>query len=235
MERTMRRVMASVGCVLLMWLLPGCTVGSGDVVTETRSVEGFDEIELRGVGEVVISVDGTETLSIEAEDNIIDGLITDVRDGRLILGTDRPIRPTEDIIFTVTMQALEAIEISGSGAVTVGEFSTSDFDIDVSGSGAAGVSDIVSDSISARISGSGAISISGDTDDLTLSISGSGAFDGEGLEADTGDVNISGSGSATVNVSEDLDANISGSGSVEYLGNPNVSVDTSGSGNVSRR
>ena len=225
----MRREITVVCIIALALLAPACTVGSGEVVTEARG------IDLRGMGEVIITVDGTESLTIEAEDNIIDDLTSEVRNRTLILGTDRPIRPTEDIIFTVTMQALEAIEISGSGAVTVGEFSTSDFDIDVSGSGAANVSDIVSDTVVARISGSGAISISGDTDELDLSISGSGAFDGERLEADTGDVTISGSGSATVNVSEDLDANISGSGNVEYLGNPNVSVDTSGSGNVSRR
>lgn len=231
----MRREITVVCIIALALLAPACTVGSGEVITEARTVEGFDGIDLRGMGEVIITVDGTESLTIEAEDNIIDDLTSEVRSGTLILGTDRPIRPTEDIIYTVTMQALEAIEISGSGAVTVGEFSTSDFDIDVSGSGAANVSDIVSDTVVARISGSGAISISGDTDELDLSISGSGAFDGERLEADTGDVTISGSGSATVNVSEDLDANISGSGNVEYLGNPNVSVDTSGSGNVSRR
>ena len=231
----MRHVTALMACALVALLLPGCTVGSGEVTTETRTVEGFDQIDLRGTGEVRITVDGTESLTIEAEDNIIDQLTSDVRSGTLILGTDRPIRPTEDIIFTVTMDTLEGIEISGSGAVTVSEFTTDDFSVDVSGSGAATVEGIAAETVFARISGSGAVRVTGDTDALDLSISGSGAFDGELLEATTGDVDISGSGSATVNVSETLDVNVSGSGNVEYVGNPSVSVDSSGSGSVSRR
>ena len=226
----------AVACLVALAVLPSaCTVGSGEIVTETRSVEGFDEIDLRGTGEVRITVDGTESRTIEAEDNIIDRLTSDVSGSTLILSADRPIAPTEDIIYTVTMQSLEGIEISGSGAVEVSEFSTEDFSVDVSGSGAASVSDVNAETVFARISGSGAVTISGDADELDLSISGSGSFDGDRLAVDTGDVDISGSGNATVNVSEILDVSVSGSGNVEYLGNPSVSVDSSGSGSVSRR
>lgn len=231
----MRRFITIASCVALAVAVTGCTVGSGEIVTETRSVEGFDEIDLRGTGEVRVTVDGTESLTIEAEDNIIDRLTSEVSGSTLILSTDRPIRPTEDIIYTVTMASLEGIEISGSGAIEVSEFSTDDFAVDVSGSGAASVSDVSAETVFARISGSGAVGITGDADELDLSISGSGSFDGERLSVDTGDVDISGSGSATVNVSEILDVSVSGSGNVEYLGNPSVSVDSSGSGNVSRR
>ena len=231
----MRRGKAVVCLSVLTLLVPACTVGSGEVVTEDRPVEGFDEIDLRGTGEVRITVDGTESLSIEAEDNIIDDLTSEVRSGTLILGTDRPIRPTEDIIYTVTMASLEGVEIAGSGAITVSEFATEDFSVDVSGSGAADIRAIASETVFVRISGSGAVTVTGDTDELDVSISGSGAFDGEGLEADTGDVDVSGSGSAVVDVSETLDVDVSGSGNVEYIGEPNVSVNTSGSGNVSRR
>lgn len=231
----MKNIRIAAAIALLAIPLAGCTVGSGEVVTETRSVEGFHSIDLRGIGEVRITVDGTESLTVEAEDNLIDQLTSDVRGNTLILGTDRPIRPTEDVIFTVTMQTLEGIEISGSGAVTVSEFSTDGFEVDVSGSGSAAVTGIAADDVFAGISGSGAITITGDADSLDLSISGSGAFDGERLAVDVGDVEISGSGSATVNASERLDVVVSGSGSVEYLGNPSVSVNSSGSGSVSQR
>lgn len=215
--------------------LSACTVGSGEVVTEGRSVEGFDGIDLRGSGEVRITVDGTESLTIEAEDNIIDHLTSEVSGSTLILGVDRPISATEDIIYTVTMISLEDIAISGSGAIEVAEFSTEDFAVDVSGSGAATVTDIDAETVTVRISGSGSVTITGDAGELDLSIGGSGSFDGEQMAVDTGDVDISGSGSATVDVREILDVRVSGSGSVEYLGDPSVSIDTSGSGSVSRR
>jgi hypothetical protein len=231
----MRRRKTVVCLSVLTLLVAACTVGSGEVVTETRSVEGFDEIDLRGMGEVNITVDGTESLSIEAEDNIIGDLTSEIRNGTLILGTDRPIRPTEDIIYTVTMASLEGVEISGSGAITVSGFATENFSVDVSGSGAADIRAIAAETVFVRISGSGAVTVTGDTDELDVSISGSGAFDGEGLEADTGNVGVSGSGNAVVDVRETLDVDVSGSGNVEYIGEPTVSVNTSGSGNVSRR
>ena len=231
----MRRIMALVCLTAIAMFIPACTVGSGEIVTETRSVEGFDEIDLRGTGEVRVTVNGTESLTIEAEDNIIDRLTSDVSGSTLILSVDRPIQPTEDIIYTVTMASLEGIEISGSGSIEVSEFSTEDFAVDVSGSGAASISDVNAETVFARISGSGAVSITGDADELDLSISGSGSFDGDELTVDTGDVDISGSGSATVNVSEILDVSVSGSGNVEYRGNPSLSVDSSGSGSVSQR
>lgn len=231
----MRRFIPLASCAALAAILSGCAVGSGEIVTETRSVEGFDEIDLRGTGEVRITVDGTESLAIEAEDNIIGHLTSEIRGSTLVLGVDRPIAPTENIIYTVTMVSLEGIEISGSGTVAVSEFGTEDLSLDVSGSGSADVTDVAAESVFVRISGSGAVTISGDADELDLSISGSGAFDGDRLEATSGDVDISGSGSATVHVSEILDVAISGSGSVEYSGNPSLTVDSSGSGSVSRR
>jgi hypothetical protein len=231
----MRRTTALAAVTATVLLFSACTVGSGEVVTETRSVSGFDEIDLRGTGEVRVTVDGTESLRIEAEDNIIDRLTSDVRGTTLVLGTDRPIRPTEDVIYTVTMVSLEGVEISGSGAITVGEFATEDFSVDVNGSGAATIDDLSAETVFVRISGSGAVTIGGDGEELDLSISGSGAFDGSRLETSIGDVDISGSGSATVNVSETLDVGVSGSGNVEYLGNPSLTVDSSGSGTVSQR
>lgn len=232
----MRRLAIPLSLVVVSILVPACTVGSGEVTTEARAVEDFDQIELNGSGEVRISMGGTETLTIEAEENIIGDLTSEVRNGRLQLGTRRPIQPTEGIVYTITMQTLEGIAISGSGSITVSELSTDILEAEVSGSGSAEISAIAADDVVVMISGSGVVTVSGRTDDLDVIISGSGTFDGERLEASTGTVQISGSGEATVDVFADLDVRVSGSGSVEYLGDPTtVSIDSSGSGNVSKR
>lgn len=47
------------------------TRGSGTVITESRDLSDFNEVVLQGSGEVVVTVDGTEALTIEAEDNIM--------------------------------------------------------------------------------------------------------------------------------------------------------------------
>jgi hypothetical protein len=189
--------------------------GSGNVITETRTVSGFDEIVLSGSGEVVVDINGTESLTIEAEDNIMPLLTTEVHDGRLELSTKSGISPTVTVIYTVSAAELDGVSVDGSGDITV--------------------TGIDADSFDADISGSGQIEATGTTDALDVEISGSGRYTGADLVASVATVSVSGSGHALVNATETLDAEVSGSGTVEYIGDPNVSSSLSGSGDISQR
>jgi hypothetical protein len=189
--------------------------GSGNVISESRVVSGFDEILLSGSGEVLVDVDGTESLTIEAEDNIMPLLTTEVRDGRLELSTKSSISPTMTVVYTISAATLDGLSIDGSGDIT-----------------ATGIN---ADSFNAEISGSGQIEMAGTTDALDVEISGSGRYAGADLIASVGTVSMSGSGHALVNVTDILDAEVSGSGTVEYIGDPNVSSSISGSGDISQR
>jgi len=193
----------------------GCTVGSGDVITESRDVTGFDEIVLLGSGDVIIDVTGTESLEIEAEDNVMPLLTSEVIDGRLELGVEGSITTSRGITYTITAARLVGVTIRGSG--------------DVNGS------DIDAESFEATIEGSGIVDLTGTSSELTVRIGGSGNFDGQDLESATGAVRIDGSGGALVNVAEDLTVTINGSGDVEYIGDPVLHQTINGSGDVSRR
>jgi hypothetical protein len=185
------------------------------VITETRTVSGFDEIVLSGSGEVVVDINGTESLTIEAEDNIMPLLTTEVHDGRLELSTKSRISPTVAVIYTISAATLGGLSIDGSGDITATGINTDSFD--------------------AEISGSGQIEMAGTTDALDVEISGSGRYAGADLVASVATVSMSGSGHALVNVTNILDAEVSGSGTVEYIGDPNVSSSISGSGDISQR
>lgn len=212
------------GAVLLLLLFvtacddvldAGGVRGSGDVITESREVSGFSEIAVLGSGVVVVEVDGTESLTIEAENNIMPLLTTEVRNGRLELGPKSSISPTRQITYTISAAALEGVSISGSG--------------DISATG------VDADSFTVEISGSGRVEPTGTTTELTVEIAGSGDYEGEGLVAQLGEVTVSGSGNVFVNVTDQLDVTISGSGDVRYMGSPSVSSSISGSGEMSQR
>jgi hypothetical protein len=216
----MKRVPVLAASMLMLSVMLGaCSIlgerGSGTMAIETRDVSGFSEVDLSGSGTVLVSVTGTESLTVEAEDNILPLLTTEVRDGRLVLGASQSISPTRDIVYTVTVINLEAVTVSGSGSVTAVDVAAHAFEVDISGSGT-----VTPEGVSER---------------LDVSISGSGAFKGEALVSATGTVSVSGSGGAVVNATDDLDAGVSGSGTVEYIGDPEVSTSISGSGEVSRR
>jgi Putative auto-transporter adhesin, head GIN domain len=190
--------------------------GSGNVITESREVSGFEEIVLDGSGRVEVAVSGSESLTIEAEDNIMPLLETQVRDGRLVLGNTRSISPTVDVVYTITAATLDGLDISGSGVVVATGVDGTDFNVDISGSGNV--------ELEGTLSGL-----------LSVSISGSGEFDGESLSSPEGRVDVSGSGNAVVNVTDSLAVSVSGSGDVSYIGQPTVDSAVSGSGNVSQR
>lgn len=219
-----KRRMVVGGAVLLLLLFvtacddvldAGGVRGSGDVITESREVSGFSEIAVLGSGVVVVEVDGTESLTIEAENNIMPLLTTEVRNGRLELGPKSSISPTRQITYTISAAALEGVSISGSG--------------DISATG------VDADSFTVEISGSGRVEPTGTTTELTVEIAGSGDYEGEGLVAQLGEVTVSGSGNVFVNVTDQLDVTISGSGDVRYMGSPSVSSSISGSGEMSQR
>jgi len=209
--------------------------GSGDMTSETRDVEGFTEIVLEGSGEVNIEMGDSESLTIEAEDNLMSHLTSEVESGRLVLGTSGSIVTTRGIVYTITATELEGITVSGSGDVEASDATAATFSTVISGSGTVDVANLTADRLEVAISGSGDVDVTGNSDELDVEIPGSGSFDGEGFESATGDVSISGSGAAVVNLTETLTANVSGSGSIEYLGNPAVSSTISGSGSIRPR
>ena len=191
--------------------------GSGVVASEPRAAAGFTDVRLAGAGDAVVEQSGTESVTVEAEDNLLPLLETTVENGVLRLGvkdgvgvhTTRPIR------YRVSARTLNAVSVSGSGRVHA--------------------TGIDAERFSASISGSGTAEVAGRADDVRLTVSGSGDFRAADLKARTLRVNISGSGNATVNVSDRLEANVSGSGSVQYLGNPRIDQRVSGSGTVTQR
>jgi hypothetical protein len=216
-----RVLVVGTAAVFLLLALSGCeggvfgVRGSGNVITESRDVSGFSEIALTGSGKVRVDVNGTESLIIEAEDNIMPLLTSEVNGGRLELGAESSISPTTDVIYTVGAIALEGVAVSGSGQATAAGVAAASFDVE--------------------ISGSGRVEPTGTAGTLGVEISGSGRYLGEDLEASVGTVRVSGSGGAVVNVTDDLDVDVSGSGDVQYIGDPRVTESITGSGDISRK
>jgi hypothetical protein len=190
--------------------------GSGNVVSETREVGDFDRIAVESFGTVNVEVGPAASLTVEAEDNVLPLLVTEVDGSTLRLGSEpnTSFRDVEEPVYTITVPSLEEVSISGSGDVTVTGLSN--------------------DTFAATISGSGDIRPAGEAVSLDVSISGSGAFHGEGLAVADAEVDVSGSGSVVVDAADSLDVSISGSGDVRYLGDPVVGRSVSGSGSIER-
>jgi hypothetical protein len=66
-------------------------IGSGEIVTQTIDVSGFQRVTLEGLGDVFIEQGQTESLSVETDENILPLLDIRVRGSELILGTKNAV------------------------------------------------------------------------------------------------------------------------------------------------
>jgi Putative auto-transporter adhesin, head GIN domain len=199
----MRNRLAAVGLAVLLLLSAcgGVVTGSGQVATETRSVSGFTAIDLAGSGEVTVEQGNSESLTIEADDNVMPRLTSEVSDSTLkldkkpgIVNTRSPIR------YRVTVRDLTGVGVSGSGSVR--------------GQG------MTLQSLQVDISGSGRVDLNGSAVEQDIEVSGSGRHEAAELQSQQVTADISGSGQVAVAVSRELRVDISGSGTVTYSGDP---------------
>jgi hypothetical protein len=218
-----RRLLNLPALAFAVALLTGCgqrinigtiVTGSGTAKTETRNVSGFSSVSASGSGTLIIKVAGEESLTIEADDNILPYLTSDVTNGRLELGA----KPDTSLItrigpnYTLMVKSLDSLNLSGSATAII--------------------TGLDADRFTLTISGSSNVTASGRADSLTTNISGSGNFTADALRAKAASVTISGSGKMLVNASDKLAVLVSGSGSVEYIGKPALNLQGGGSGKV---
>ena len=226
-----------VGCDITVGGISSNIVqGSGKVITEQRSVSEVAEVVFAMSGQLFIEQNGSEALTIEADDNIVPLITTDMNGNKLTIAT-RPntgFNTTKQIVFRLSVKDLNSIRSTGSGNIQMGEWNAANAKLEATGSGSMDMNGITAGSIAVSISGSGAVAASGKATGQDVTLSGSGRYDGRQLESTTAKVAISGSGDATVKVSDSLDAKVSGSGSVRYIGNPTVLTSDTGSGKITQ-
>ncbi len=191
--------------------------GSGNVVSETREVSGFDGVTVTGAGNVVIDQTGAESLTITTDDNLLQYITTEVRDGQLVIEFKRGVLfdPVKELTFKVGAKNLNSVQVDGAATVQ-GQ-------------------NIATEKLSVRLNGAGVITLSGTATEQNVVLDGVGAYNGAGLISRRAQVTDNGAGTAVVRVSDRLEASVNGLGSIEYIGNPQVTQQVSGIGTVRQR
>lgn len=215
-----RRSVVVGGAVALGLWLSGCAgelLGSGRLGVEDRDVSGFDAVSVGGGARLVLTLGDREALTVEADENLLPLVESEVRNGRLDLGwrAGASISTSRGLRFDVTARQLGAIAASGGARVEATEIDAPALRVDASGG--------------ARVHAEGRAN----RQDVT--VSGGGGFDGARLRGAAARVRASGGGWAVVDAAEELDAAADGGGWVEYAGEPRVRQETSGGGWVRRR
>ncbi len=208
--------------------------GSGNVISETRVVPTFTDIQADGSYDVVITQDTLQKVVVKTDDNIMPDVKTEVSNGKLRIYFADHHRNYDPTFMTVYISSslIDDVNLSGSGSITsTNQLVTPNPKYTLSGSGNINMS-VQSQSVETNISGSGNVDMSGTAPTAHHTISGSGNISALNLNSDEVNITISGSGDAYVHANNTLDVTISGSGKVRYTGNPQVTTQISGNGNV---
>lgn len=191
----------------------GGVKGSGNIITETRNIADFSKIDVGGVFEVEIVAQKDFSVQIEADDNLLQYIETEVSGDTLEIKTNKRISSKNPIRVKVSAPNIESLEVSGASKVSLANLKNESLNVDASGASK--------------------LKVDGETKDLTIDMSGASRLDAENLKAENVNVDASGASNANVFVSGDLKADLSGASHVTYLGNPqNLQKKTSGASSV---
>lgn len=229
--------------------------GSGNVFSNLRQVSSFDKVDMGARGKLVIELGDEEDLRIEAEDNILEYIETQVHDRTLEIrnSSNVNIEPTEDIRIYLTVKTLEALTVSGRGDVSVpsleadrlsvninsygdlniGNLSTELLYVNLNSFGSLTIENLNAQRLSVDISAMGNLVIQGGrVSNQEIYINDLGKYEASELDSDEAEVHISKLGSVTVSVTDFISAKISGSGTLHYIGSPIVHAEVIGEGTV---
>jgi hypothetical protein len=219
-----------------------------DLIVETREVADFDQVILRGsvcCAEVYIEQGEAESLSVEAEPDVMPRIETRVRDRKLVirlkgswlerlgdLMANDLTRPK--MVFRLGVRKLKALDVYGASYIHASSIDTDSLIVLWRGAGNLMFDSLRAQELQIEQSGAGAIEISGQVNRQLVKLSGVGRYDGSGLRTEHTEVRVTGSSLACVHVEGALNAVVHGIGVVEYSGNPQVHTRVTGAGSVVR-
>jgi predicted small secreted protein len=203
-----KRIYIPAILLLVALLVSGCgfqmVSGSGRIATETRNLSGFTSVSLAGIGNVYLTQGPTESVRIEAEDNLIPYFDTSVQGSTLKIGIkDRymgiSLLPTRPVKFYVTLPKIEAVTLAGSGNIFAGKIQAGAFGISLLGSGNISTDALAATDLDIQLSGSGNIHLGTvSAGQVTANIAGSGDIQVDGLTANKISSKTAGSGNITI-------------------------------------
>ncbi|MGD1889543.1 MAG: head GIN domain-containing protein [Cyclobacteriaceae bacterium] len=196
--------------------------GNGNVLTETRFIAPFSAIVITGSVDVYLSQDEEESITIEADENLLDVIATEIEGNTLRIYEKKNIRKAESRKVYVNFQEINSLIAKGATDV----YSRSPLQAETLELGISGASDVTLevyvDELICRVKGAADAYLSGEAGVMIAKVSGSCDLEAGRLVTQVCQIEASGASDAQVHAIESLDAKASDSSDIEYRGNPEI-------------
>ncbi len=214
--------------------------GSGNVVSEQRTVGSFDQIKVGCAIKLFLTQGSTEKVQVETDDNFQDNVTTNVSNGTLELNCSKINNPTKLNIY-VTAVKLNKLDASGativkgentiksevfglytSGAAKVKmDIDSKIFNNETSGA-ANNTINLSANEANTEISGAGNLTLTGTAGTHKTEVSGAGSLKALEFVTDNTRAEVSGAGNAKVFARKQIQADLTGAGSLAYFDKEDV-------------
>jgi hypothetical protein len=195
------------------------TKGNKKVVKQERAVTPFIKIVVSGAFDVFLTQQPSTTLMVEADENLMDQIITEVSGDVLTISSRQIKNPTKLNIY-VSASTLEFITLSGASNL-VGENTLQGQVLDITTSGASDARlNVNVDYVSVNASGASVVTLSGTAKELVATASGAADVKASKLMVTDVTADASGAANIGVNASGKVVTSTSGAGDIDLTGNP---------------
>ena len=211
--------------------------GNRNVVTEDREITSeFSKIKVSQGIQVYLTQGSKTDLSIEADENIIDLLMTEVRGDVLKIYFYRNVSKAKARNVYLTAANISEIKVS-SGSSVNSESTIQTDNLNLSSSSGASLNLTIDASEIVCSSSSGAhINLNGSTNSFVGEASSGSHINATDLSTKSAKANASSGAGISIHASEEINAHASSGGSISYEGNPTISNNSKSSGgSISKR
>lgn len=167
---------------------------------EIRQVEHFNSINIKGAYVIEIVCQQEQSVEIQAPEDILTLVQTEVRDDILFIFPKNNLPKDEKINIKISAINLRSIDVSGANNIQINNLKNKQTNINFSGSSNS--------------------KISGETEELNVTISGQANFDAQKFVSQRVNLDLSGSIMLEVQANEELNIAMNGVGAINYYGDP---------------
>ncbi|MDJ0646858.1 MAG: head GIN domain-containing protein [Flavobacteriaceae bacterium] len=190
-----------------------CIQGQGLLVSESRTLVNFHSINSSIFADILLTQGPIEDVVIEAQQNILDEINTQVVNGELRISLDRCVDIVQAVKIYITIPDVRSLTTTGVGDIVgQNQFDLTDLEI--------------------TLTGVGDVELEGMTNILDITLTGVGDIETFELNSNICNVNLTGAGDVEVFVDNELDVIITGVGTVFYKGTPSITSNITGSGSI---
>ncbi|WP_299101416.1 head GIN domain-containing protein [uncultured Winogradskyella sp.] len=209
-----------LSCNFSMNLGPGVD-GNGNVINVERSISNdFESIKISQGIDLYITQSNNIALTVEADENLMDLIMTEVVDGTLRIYSTENIRRATSKKVLLNIETISSIKgTSGSSVYSKNTLEVDKLELHTT-SGTHIKVDVKTKKLECSTTSGSEIEVSGITETLYANATSGSDIDASDLQAESSDVRATSGADISVNTSKTLIAKATSGGDIRYSGNP---------------